>query len=85
MYLSVLLKHIGLPLDEPLSWMAEMTDVLMEEFQGSTKTDAQYRKAVVGLQLLLGSIRVIIESRGLDHDPQIKPHYPDVPLLSGRE
>jgi hypothetical protein len=92
-HIAVLLKHLKLPLDEPLSWLAQMTDTLLDEFRHSivakvgalNRVNVQFQQIVACTQMLLKSVSLIIESKGMNPDAPSQANYPDVALLDGRE
>lgn len=68
-------------LEEVLRWLGEMADVLMDEY----KEGAVGKKPTTTLiQLLIGSVRRVIETQSLDKG-QSRAEYPDPALLDGRE
>ncbi|RPD62610.1 hypothetical protein L226DRAFT_458818, partial [Lentinus tigrinus ALCF2SS1-7] len=88
MHLAILLRHLGLPLTDILAWLEEMTNVLIDEYQASDASKGQPGEprlksgTVLSIQLLLGSIRRILEVSSMD--PEQKKHkYPDPALLQG--
>ncbi|KLO13255.1 hypothetical protein SCHPADRAFT_852723 [Schizopora paradoxa] len=95
MHIAILVQHLKLPLDEPLKWLENMTNVLLTEYHESTaqprpsgEASAPSRvedpgRTVLCLQLLLGSVRLIIETPSMDPGSLEPPVYPDVGLLSG--
>ncbi len=97
MHITILVQHLGLPLDEPLKWFEDMTNVLLTEYRDSaTQPKASDGKSfptlwedqgriVLCLQLLLGSVRLVIETPSMDLEVPLTPTYPDVGLLSGRK
>lgn len=91
MHFAILMCHHHVALDEVLSWLAEMTIVLADEYRDidvptnkavvePTSTVAKHR-TVFSIQVLLGAIRRIIETSATDLPGQ----YPDPALLSGRK
>lgn len=97
MHIAILAQHLRLPLAEPLKWFEDITIVLLREYHESATQPKAPREAslpsrmedqgriVLCLQLLLGSVRLIIETPSMDPEAAISPAYPDVGLLSGRK
>lgn len=87
MHLAILLQKMQLNLDGVLNWAGEMTETLMDEFAyhiGSGRNaPAQLKQPkqhlLRSLQLLLGSIRKIIDAVGKEK------RYPDPRFLTGRK
>jgi hypothetical protein len=68
-------------LEEVLRWLGDMADALMDEY----KEGAVGKKPTTTLiQLLIGSVRRVIETQSLDKG-QSRAEYPDPALLDGRE
>ncbi|KAI0715629.1 Mus7/MMS22 family-domain-containing protein [Cerioporus squamosus] len=88
MHLAILLRHLDLPLTDTLAWLEDMTNVLIDEYQASdaskgTPGEPRLKSGtVLSIQLLLGSIRRILETSSMDSE-QKKPKYPDPALLQG--
>lgn len=99
MHLAILARHLFLPLAEPLGWLEEMTGTLLDEYHDMelahkshptfaqamsyTKTDKNH--CVLSIQLLLGSVRRIIETSSMDPNKIDDNCYPDPALLEGRK
>ena len=88
MHLAILLRHLDLPLTGILAWLEEMTNILIDEYQTSDASRGPPGEprlksgTVLSIQLLLGSIRRILEVSSMD--PEQKTHqYPDPALLQG--
>ncbi|KAI0373643.1 hypothetical protein BV20DRAFT_1111197 [Pilatotrama ljubarskyi] len=89
MHLGILLRHLDLPLAQILEWLADMTNILIDEYQaadtgkGSVVTQVKDKNwVVVSIQLLLGCVRRILETSSMN--PQEDQHkYPDPALLEG--
>jgi hypothetical protein len=94
MHFAIIMRHRRLPLDHVLSWLAEMTDVLVDEYRdinapGNKLNNIQPSNVSSGrvefsIQMLLGSVRHIIESPNID-SAQPQQHYPEPALLNGRK
>lgn len=93
MYLAIIMRYRHLPLDEILSWLAEMTNILVDEYleiDGVSKantcqtSNAAKHRAILSVQVLLGSVRLIIESSNID-PKLLQKRYPEPALLDGRE
>ncbi|KAI0088182.1 Mus7/MMS22 family-domain-containing protein [Irpex rosettiformis] len=89
MYLTCILRHLDLPLDEALDWLTDMTDVLVDEFcqpnpEASTERRAPGLKdrIAVCIQMLLGTIRCIVDNPSMNKKQPL-PKYPDPSLLGG--
>ncbi|THH32447.1 hypothetical protein EUX98_g1713 [Antrodiella citrinella] len=90
-HLAILLKDLQLPLKSLLDWLAEMTDVLIDEYVNLSKHQlssslVQSREkewCMVNIQLVLGCVSRIIktEMSGLEHTRASQ--YPDPALLQG--
>ncbi|KAI6112835.1 Mus7/MMS22 family-domain-containing protein [Pisolithus sp. B1] len=87
MYFARIMRHHRLPLDEALSWLAELANVLMDDYKGAESSqkgglsNVAKRSAITLIQLLLGSVRKIVETESLDKE--IRNEYPDPALLDG--
>ncbi|OBZ69025.1 hypothetical protein A0H81_11232 [Grifola frondosa] len=89
MHLSILLQHLQLPLDDILDWLAEMSNILIDEFCefGQPKDNAPRLRdhsswIVLSIQMLLRSVRHIIETPFMEPGQTVAP-YPDPALLKG--
>lgn len=92
MQLSILLRHLKLPLEHALGWLAEMTGVLIEEYRSYPKpsndnidyaTKSVREATILHVGLVLGAVRRIIEIPVMESNVQSKP-YPDPALIDGR-
>ncbi|TFK89693.1 hypothetical protein K466DRAFT_15695 [Polyporus arcularius HHB13444] len=90
MHLAILLRHLGLPLDDMLVWLEDMTNVLIDEYQASGASKGPPGEprlksgTVLSIQLLLGSIRHILETSSMDPKQEEHKHkYPDCAWLQG--
>lgn len=91
MQLGILLRHLDLPLTDILDWMAQMTNTLIDEYQGAdpgkgkaTMSAVSQTWVVISIQLLLGGVRRILETPSMN--PEESRHkYPDPALLQGRK
>jgi hypothetical protein len=94
MHFAIIMRYRRLPLDEVLSWLAEMTDVLVDEYRdldasakkmnGVQPSNIAKQRAVFSIQVLLGSVRRIIETSNID-PTQPRKQYPEPALLNGRK
>ena len=73
-------KTVG-ALEEVLGWLGEMADVLMDEYK---EGEAGRKSTTTLIQLLVGSVRRVLETPSLDKEPS-RAEYPDPALLDGRE
>lgn len=92
MYFAIIMRHHKLPLDDALGWLADMANILMDDYKDaeSSQKDGKpglnnvaKRGAITLIQLLLGSVRKIIETESLNKDA--RNEYPDPALLDGRK
>ncbi|THH08246.1 hypothetical protein EW145_g2829 [Phellinidium pouzarii] len=98
MYIAILVQHLSLPLTEPLKWLGEITETLLAEFAMATtklvskgwdsrqakRIVQKKNKSILAIQLLLGSVRKILETPHMKSDAvDTSLRYPDVGLLSG--
>jgi len=92
MYFATIMRHHKLPLDDALGWLADMANILMDDYKEaeSSQKDGKpgvnnvaKRGAITLIQLLLGSVRKIIETESLNKDT--RNEYPDPALLDGRK
>ncbi|KAI6149743.1 Mus7/MMS22 family-domain-containing protein [Pisolithus tinctorius] len=87
MYFARIMRHHRLPLDEALGWLAELANILMDDYkeaEASQKdglSNLAKRNAITLIQLLLGSVRKIVETESLDKEA--RNEYPDPALLDG--
>jgi Mus7/MMS22 family len=89
MHVAILLRHLSEPLDDVLSWASEMIDDLIGELTSIQARDGDptqnaKEELVVLVQLLLGSIRMIIGTPTLSHSDDLPAKYPDIGLLHGK-
>ena len=95
MHFAIIMRYRRLPLDNVLSWLAEMTDILVDEYQdidassnknnGIPTSNIAKHRAVFSIQMLLGSVRRIIETSNIDDPTQPQKQYPEPALLNGRK
>ena len=88
------MRYRRLPLDDVLSWLAEMTDILVDEYRdidapanklnGNQPSNVARQRAMFSIQVLLGSVRRIIETSNIDAT-QPQKQYPEPALLNGRK
>lgn len=71
-------------LEEVLGWLGEIADVLMDEYKEGDTGAARKKTTTTLIQLLIGSVRRVIETQTLDKG-QNRAEYPDPALLDGRE
>ena len=71
-------------LEEVLRWLGEMADVLMDEYKEAGTGAIGKKSTTTLIQLLIGSVRRVIETQSLDKG-QSRAEYPDPALLDGRE
>lgn len=90
MHLAIVLRHLALPLTDVLDWLKDITNILIDEYQASdaskipSHTPRVKDKVVMLITLLLGSVRLILETPSMD--PGADEHkYPDPALLEGRK
>ncbi|KAL4063194.1 Mus7/MMS22 family-domain-containing protein [Scleroderma citrinum] len=90
MYFATIMRHHRLSLDDVLGWLADMANVLMDDYKDAEPSQKDgktglsniaKRSAITLIQLLLGSVRKIIETESLDKD--VRNEYPDPALLDG--
>ncbi|KZS94435.1 hypothetical protein SISNIDRAFT_453345 [Sistotremastrum niveocremeum HHB9708] len=94
MYLSVLLRHSSLPLDEIFSWATDMTKQLLEEITttmalkgrstehpSARSRTAIQNAAIIALQILLGCMRVSLQTQSFDANRDREKVSPDVRYL----
>ena len=94
MHFAILMRYRRLPLDNVLSWLAEMTHILVDEYQaidtpanktsGIQLSNIAKHRVMFSIQVLLGSVRRIIESSNIDPS-QPQKRYPEPALLNGRK
>ena len=94
MHFAIIMRYRRLPLDHVLSWLAEMTDVLVDEYRdtnapgnklnNSQPSNVSSGRVEFSIQMLLGSVRHIIETPNID-SAQPQQHYPEPALLNGRK
>ena len=85
MYLAILLRHLDLPLTDILEWLADMTNTLIDEYQGASVAQVQEKSwTEYTVQLLLRSVCHILQTSSMN--PEHAGHkYPDPRLLQGRK
>lgn len=86
MNFAMIVKHhkiIG-GLEEVLGWLGEMADILLDEYKVGEAGAAGKKPTTTLIQLLIGSVRRVIETQSLDKG-QSRTEYPDPALLDGRE
>ncbi|KAF9646529.1 hypothetical protein BDM02DRAFT_3171519 [Thelephora ganbajun] len=82
MHFAMITCRLQLPLSPTLEWMAEATDVLLDEYRAFPPNDTRLElknRIVLMLQLLIGSLRRILECMG-KKDPKV---YPDPVFMEG--
>ncbi|TFY61854.1 hypothetical protein EVJ58_g4250 [Rhodofomes roseus] len=77
MHLAILLRHLRLPLQDIWDWLAHMTDILVDEYM-----QTHNGRVAVGIQMLLGCVRRILETPLMDPDQTVS-EYPDPAWLKG--
>ncbi|KAI0701955.1 Mus7/MMS22 family-domain-containing protein [Cytidiella melzeri] len=85
MYLTCILRHLQLPLNEATDWLKTMRDSFLKEFcsvSASVARDAsiQQDRSALCVQMLLGSVRYIIETPSMVRQAT-SPKYPEPSLL----
>ena len=84
MHFSMIACRLQLPLTITLEWMAEATDTLLDEYHAAFPSDPRRElknRIVLTLQLLIGSLRRILECMG---KAGLKT-YPDPVFMEGRK
>jgi len=84
MHFAMIICRLQLPLVPTLEWMTEATDVLLDEYRAFSSADTRLElknRIVLSLQLLIGSLRRILECMG-KKDPRV---YPDPVFMEGRK
>ena len=84
MHFATIAYRLQLPLSLTLEWMAEATDVLLDEYRAFPPNDIRLElknRIVLTLQLLIGSLRRILECIG-KREPKV---YPDPVFMEGRK
>ena len=84
MHFAMISYRLQLPLALTLEWISEATDVLLDEYRALSPNDTQLElknRIVLTLQLLIGSLRRILECMGKT-DPKV---YPDPVFMEGRK
>lgn len=97
MYTSILAQHLGLPFDELSSWLEEMVESLLHDYddaesalkvtgskQATNSALESKSKAVLTIQLLLGCIRKILETQTMEPDGPVVTRYPPLILIDAR-
>ncbi|KAH9949775.1 Mus7/MMS22 family-domain-containing protein, partial [Amylocystis lapponica] len=89
MHLTILLRHLRLSLDDVLDWLAEMTNVLVDEYRDAEivanktpSTSTTTHCIVLCIEMLLGCVRRVIETPVMEPGQTSTP-YPDPVLLQG--
>ncbi|TFK51700.1 hypothetical protein OE88DRAFT_1658283 [Heliocybe sulcata] len=84
MHLAMLIRHLQTSVDLMKQWLAEITNILVDECTvvsiGEHVGDARNR--LLSIQLLLGSVRRVIETPNMDPS-RTEAVYPDPGLLEG--
>ncbi|KIK23682.1 hypothetical protein PISMIDRAFT_679140 [Pisolithus microcarpus 441] len=87
MYFARIMRHHRLSLDEALGWLTELANVLMDDYKEAESSqkgglsNIAKQSAITLIQLLLGSVRKIVETESLDKET--RNEYPDPALLDG--
>jgi len=84
MHFAMVTCKLQLPLALTLEWVTEATDVLLDEYRAFSPNDTRLQlknRIVLTLQLLIGSLRRILECIG-KKDPKV---YPDPVFMEGRK
>jgi hypothetical protein len=84
MHFATIAYRLQLPLSLTLEWMTEATDVLLDEYRAFPPNDIRLElknRIVLTLQLLIGSLRRILECIG-KREPKV---YPDPVFMEGRK
>ena len=84
MHFAMIAYRLQLPLTPTLEWATEATEVLLDEYRVFTPSDTRLElknRIVLTLQLLVGSLRRILECIG-KKDPKV---YPDPVFMEGRK
>ena len=86
MNFAMIVRHhkIARGLEEVLEWLGEMADVLMDEYKEGEMGAVRKKMTTTLIQLLLGSVRRVVETPSLDKGKS-RAEYPDPALLNGRE
>ncbi|KIJ20769.1 hypothetical protein PAXINDRAFT_6551 [Paxillus involutus ATCC 200175] len=85
MYFAMIVRHNSIVggLEEVLGWLGEMVDVLMDEYkEAEASTGARKRAIMMLVQLLIGSVRRVVETQSLDKG-YVRVEYPNPALLDG--
>ena len=84
MHFAIITCRLRLPLALTLEWMTEAMDILLDEYRAFPPNDTRLElknRIVLTLQLLVGSLRRILECIGKT-DPKV---YPDPVFMEGRK
>ncbi|KZT27796.1 hypothetical protein NEOLEDRAFT_1130281 [Neolentinus lepideus HHB14362 ss-1] len=84
MHLAMLIRHLQVPMDAVNEWLAEITNVLVDEcteMATAERLGESRNRILLLIQLLLGSVRRVIETPNMD--PSRTAVYPDPGLLEG--
>ncbi|CAL1712168.1 unnamed protein product [Somion occarium] len=92
MQLCILLRHLSLPLNDILDWLAEMTNSLIQEYRdfghppvagtNGSSWNPSRESTIICVGLILGAVRKIIEIPAMESGVESTP-YPDPALLDG--
>ncbi|OSX59709.1 hypothetical protein POSPLADRAFT_1048198 [Postia placenta MAD-698-R-SB12] len=82
MHLTTLVQHLQLPLNELLDWLADLTNILLDEYQHEKVAGNATSWVVVSIQMLLGCVRRIIETPLMDPTKN-NTRYPEPAFLEG--
>ncbi|KAF8141719.1 Mus7/MMS22 family-domain-containing protein [Boletus edulis] len=84
MNFAMIVRHhkIAGGLEEVLGWLGEMADALMDEYKEGEAGVVGKKPTTTLIQLLIGSVRRVIETQSLDKG-QSRAEYPDPALLDG--
>jgi hypothetical protein len=90
MHFAIILQHRRFHLRDVLIWLREITNILVDEYKEIDSvlsasaelghTNVVKDRLVISIQVLLGSVRRIIEAPRMDHNME----YPEPSLLDGR-
>ncbi|PCH39845.1 hypothetical protein WOLCODRAFT_142800 [Wolfiporia cocos MD-104 SS10] len=82
MHLTILMRHLSLPLEDLLDWLADMTNILIDEHREAERAGHPRNRVDLNIQLLLGCVRRIIETPMMDPGQRMA-QYPNPALLNG--
>jgi hypothetical protein len=80
MELTILYRHLSLPLDELFSWSEEILKVLFSELDGSIP-GRDTSKTVICIQMIVCSAKNALEIHSLEDPPRPLQFYPDKRFL----